>query len=133
MEFDVCYEFAVARRMPWDGDHDTLQRHVAAVRDHIEKDSSVYSVATQTNPVTANLALDVALISANRQAAESDARRIVSEAIREAGAYHEGLLPMEEEIRLVPRSGNWSGLRTPTWRFRRVSLQLRRYSRAASV
>lgn len=132
MEFEVCYEFAVSRRMPWEGDLETLQTHVTEVREHIEGASAVEQVSAQTTLSSARLALDIQMHGTNRQTVEADARRIVGEAIRSAGAYHQGVFPADEEIKMSPKLNSWSGLRTPTWRVRRSSVQFRQQSRVAA-
>lgn len=125
MEFEVKYQFAVRRRMPWEGDLETLQRHVRAVRTHIDGEDAVDEVSLQTNLSAAEVSLEIQLLGANRETAETDARRMVGDAIRESGAYHQGLFPATEELRLTPKTASWSGLRTPTWRVQRSSVQFR--------
>ncbi len=132
MEFEVCYEFAVNRRMPWEGDLETLQNHVTAVREHIDSETAVERVSAQTDLSSAQLAIDIHMFGTNRQTVEADARRIVADAIRAAGAYHQGLYPANEEARMSPKLNSWSGLRTPTWRVRRSSLQFRQQSRVTA-
>jgi len=92
----------------------------------------VERVSVQTNLSSAQLALDLQMFGTNRQSIEADAKRIVGEAIRAAGAYHQGLYPVNEEARMSPKLNSWSGLRTPTWRVRRSSFQFRQQSRVTA-
>lgn len=126
MEFSVTYEFAVNRRIPWDDDQRALREHISAVRQRVADHVSVESVRAESNLSTARLALEFVVFGTNRQTAEAEVREMVGEAIRDAGAYHQGLFPVDDEIRMRPRLNTWSGLRTPTWRVRRTSFHLKR-------
>lgn len=126
MEFAVTYEFAVNRRIPWDDDQDALRQHISAVRQGVAEHSSVENVRAESNLSTARIALDFVVFGTNRQTAEHEARELVGEAIRSAGAYHQGLFPVDDEMRMRPRLSTWSGLRTPTWRVRRSAMHLKR-------
>ncbi len=126
MEFCVTYEFAVNRRMPWDDDRETLRRHIGDVRHRISENASVEDVKAESNLESARMALEFVMFSTNRQTVENDVRGLLGEAIRDAGAYHQGLYPANQELSMRPRLGPWSGLRTPTWRVRRSSIQLKR-------
>lgn len=126
MEFCVTYEFAVNRRIPWDDDQETLRRHIGDVRYRVSEHTAIEDVRAESNLSTARMALQFVVFGSNRQSVEHEVRDIVGEAIRDSGAYHQGLFPANEEIRLRPRLNPWSGLRTPTWRVRRSSIQLKR-------
>lgn len=126
MEFCVTYEFAVNRRIPWDDDQETLRKHIGDVRHRVAEHTAVEDVRAESNLSTARMALQFVMFGSNRQSVEHEVRDIVGEAIRDSGAYHQGLFPANEEIRLRPRLNPWSGLRTPTWRVRRSSIQLKR-------
>lgn len=126
MEFCVTYEFVVNRRIPWDDDRESLRRHVGDVRHRVAESPSVEEVRAESNLENARMALEFVVFSTNRQTVENDVRGLLGTAIRDAGAYHQGLYPPNQEITMRPRLGPWSGLRTPTWRVRRSSIQLRR-------
>lgn len=126
MEFCVTYEFAVNRRIPWDGDRETLQRHLGDVRLRVSESPAVEDVQAEPDLDAARMALQFVVFGTNRQTVENEVRELVGEAIRDSGAYHQGLFPANVEMRLRPRLNTWSGLRTPTWRVRRSTIQLRR-------
>ncbi len=125
MEFCVTYEFAVNRRIPWDDDQETFRQHVGDVRHHLSENSALEDVRTESNLKAARLSLEFVVFGSNRQSVENDVRDLVGEAIRDSGAYHQGLFPANEELRMRPRLNTWSGLRTPTWRLRRSSVTLK--------
>ena len=126
MEFSVCYEFAVSRRIPWDEDQHTLERHIRDVRHHVEEPVSVENVHAESNLANARVTLEFGIFGANRQVVENEVRDLLGAAIRDSGAYHQGLFPVNEEIRLRPTLNTWSGLRTPTWRVRKTKYALNR-------
>jgi hypothetical protein len=126
MEFSVCYEFSVNRRIPWDDDRETLRTHIGEVRRGIAEHTSVEDATVQSDLENARLAVEFDVFGSNRQAVENDVRDLLGAAIRDAGAYHQGLFPVNEEMRLRPTLNTWSGLRTPTWRVRRSSIALKR-------
>lgn len=133
MEFSVCYQFAVQRRIPWDDDRDALRKHVNDVRSRLAGHHSVEDVRTTSDLSTANLTVEFVIFGSNRQSVEIELLRLLGDAIRGSGAYHKGLLPAADEIRLRPRVNTWSGLRTPTWRVRRSSVSLKRSLGVASA
>jgi len=126
MEFAACFEFAVQRRIPWDDDMDALRKHVKNVRNALADHTAVEDVRTTSNLTTAYLTIELVIFGTNRETVEAELRQILGAAIRESGAYHKGLFPASEEMRLRPRLNSWSGLRTPTWRTRRSTVTLKR-------
>jgi hypothetical protein len=126
MEFSVCYEFAVQRRIPWDEDQETLRSHIRDVRHRVAEHVSVEDVRAESDLGTSRITLEFVVFGTNRQTIENDIRDLIGSAIRDSGAYHQGLFPVNEEMRLRPTLNTWSGLRTPTWRVRRSSIHLRR-------
>ncbi len=126
MEFSVCYEFAVQRRIPWDEDQETLRSHIRDVRHRVAEHVSVEDVRAESDLGTARITLEFIMFGTNRQVIENDVRELLGSAIRDSGAYHQGLFPVNEEMRLRPTLNTWSGLRTPTWRVRRSSIALKR-------
>lgn len=133
MEFCVTYEFAVNRRIPWDDDEETLRRHIGDVRHRISEHTAIEEVRSESNLKSARLALQFVVFGSNRETVEHEVRDLMGEAIRDSGAYHQGLFPVNEEMRLRPRLNTWSGLRTPTWRVRKSSIQLRQSLGAAAA
>lgn len=133
MEFSVCYEFAVQRRIPWDEDVDALRRHVNDVRSYLEESDAIEQVRTTSNASKGHLTLEFVALGTNRQTVDPQVRALLGDAIRSAGAYHRGLFPVSEEIKLRPRLNQWSGLRTPTWRVKRSATRLRRAVSIASA
>ena len=118
MQFAVRIEFNVQRRVPWDDDHETLRSHVDEVASDIGSHRSIDRITSETDAVAARAAIEVSIFATNQPTAEDESRAIVGKAIRRAGAYHQGLLPPPEEVRLRPNLPAWSGLRTPTWQVR---------------
>ncbi len=132
MEFAVCYEFAVNRRIPWEGDEDTLRSHIRDVRRRLEEAPSVDNVRAVSNLSNGNLSLEFSVFAANTAAVDKEVHSVLGAAIRDSGAYHSGLFPSAQEMKLRPRLNTWSGLRTPTWRVRRSSISVKRSVSAAS-
>ncbi len=125
MEFEASYEFAVSRRLPWGDEIDSLDRHVGAVVERLEACDAVERISWDATRDSSRLSLRFVIVGGSRHAAEADARGAVGSAIRECGAYHEGLFSADEELRMAPRLSTWSGLRTPTWQVRRTGFILR--------
>lgn len=126
MEFAVCYEFAVSRRIPWEGDEDSLRTHIRDVRRRLEDVPSVDAVRAVSNLSTGNLSVEFRISAATSAAVDREVHNALGTAIRDSGAYHAGLYPAGEELKLRPRLSPWSGLKTPTWRVRRSSITPKR-------
>jgi hypothetical protein len=133
MQFSVRFEFNLQRRVPWDDDHETLRAHVDEVTATIAEHASVDRLVSESDPDLARAAIEVSLFAHNQPTAESDSRTIVGKAIRRAGAYHQGLLPPPDELRLRPNLPAWSGLRTPTWQIRTTTTRRERNPARSSV
>ena len=125
MEFSVTYEFAVNRRIPWDDDQEMFEpAHWRCAASCVGKRSRSKTCVRNPTSKPRDLRCEFVVFGTNRQSVENEVRELVGEAIRDSGAYHQGLYPVNEEMRLRPRLNTWSGLRTPTWRVRRSQIQL---------
>jgi|GEM_PF-1094517 len=133
MEFAVCFEFAISRRIPWEGDEETLRNHVRDVRRRLAETASVEDVKAVSNLSTGNVSFEFSILGATRTAIERIVHESLGTAIRDTGAYHSGLFPAVVEMKMRPRLNPWSGLRTPTWRLRRSTIEPRRSVNASAA
>lgn len=116
----VDSDFAVARPIPWDED-DTLPGHVDRVIDALTELDGVVEVDAAADSGVGGVRLAVVLADPGDEP-EDKARRTLSEAIRDAGARHLQLLSGEEEAALTQNLPSRSGLLTPLWRLRTISV-----------
>ncbi len=126
MDCSVRFEFSVHRRVPWESEPETFLDHVGEVCDDLAGYGQVREVRTESDLDRDRVTIEVTLGDADRRMAETEARDLLGRAIRDAGAYHRGLLPAGDELRLRPELNAWSGLRTPTWQVRRATLATER-------
>jgi len=131
VEFSVCYEFAITRRMPWDDESDVLRGHISDVRSQVGAHPDVHDVKVRSDLSRASAVFEFTALGASRDAVESDIASLVAEAIRDAGAYHQGVMSKDLEVSLTPKLGAWSGLRTPSWRVKRSSFHFERAAEPA--
>lgn len=131
MEFSVCYEFSITRRIPWDAESDVLREHIGVVRNQVSDHADVENVNVRSDLSRAQAVFKFTAFGADRDAVEAEVAGLVASAIRGAGAYHQGMMPHEDEVKLKPSLGPWSGLRTPSWRVRRSSFSFERGTAAA--
>lgn len=121
MEFSVCYQFAITRRVPWDSEPEVLQGHIEEVSGQLGAHADIGKVVVHTDLARAHTEFEFMAYGTSREAVEDAVREAVAAAIREGGAYHLGVLPKDVEVKHEPKMRAWSGLRTPTWRVRRSS------------
>ena len=126
MEFSVCYEFAITRRIPWDEESEVLRGHISEVRAQVSDHPGVEDVNVRSDLSRAQTVFEFTMFGTSRDAVENEIVGLVASAIRGAGAYHQGMMPHEDEVKLRPKLGAWSGLRTPSWRVRRSSITFER-------
>jgi len=119
MQVEALFEFAVTRRMPWGHGLDSLDTHVAAVRDRLLEHDVVDDPRCSADADADRVAVRFTVSGQTGAAAEAAARTVLGDVIRDAAAYHDGLFPHQNEYRMLPRLHSWSGLRTPTWQVRR--------------
>lgn len=126
MEFSVCYEFAITRRVPWEQDADVLRTHISEVRNQVSNHPHVENVSVRSDLSRAQTVFEFTAFGSNRDVVEQQVTDLVATAIREAGAYHLGMMPKHDEEQLRPKIGFFSGLRTPSWRVKRWSITFER-------
>ncbi len=126
MEFSVYYEFAITRRIPWDDESERLRQHIADVRETISRNPDVEAVTVRSDLAKAQTVFEFRVFGSHREVVEDHVPQLVAEAIRDAGAYHQGMMSHDVEVRLRPKPRRLSGLRTPSWRVRRSSIVFER-------
>jgi hypothetical protein len=122
MSFYVTMEFKVLRRIAWEGEREALRDHLDAVCDHLDASAEVVEWKLVGDLEEQTLSLEMVVDAATPSAAEAGARAVAGEAIRNAGALHEGLLSLREESEARINANAWYGLRTPRWQPRRIEL-----------
>jgi len=115
-------DFAVARPIPWD-DQDTLRDHVDRVVDALMLAAGVVEVETEARLEEGSVKLAVVLADADAEGADLLGRETFAASIRECEGRHYQLLSAEEEASLSPNLPSRSGLLTPLWRLRTVSVE----------
>ena len=118
--YELRCEFDVARRIGW-ADED-LARHVDEVLDTLRQGKGVLSMDVDAHMDTGRVHLSVRFESLTTDDPQHHGSALLGVAIRRSGAMHDGLLPLGEEALLRPERGQWSGLRTPLWTVRQVSV-----------
>ena len=132
MEFSVCYEFAITRRVPWEDEPEVLRGHIGHVRNQLSDHQDIESVNVRSDLARAQTVFEFTVFGTSREAVENHVSDLFGVAIRDAGAYHQGIMPHEDEVKLRPKLGAWSGLRTPNWRVKRSTITFER-GRSAAV
>ncbi len=115
-------DFAVARPIPWD-DQDTLRDHVDRVVDALMVTAGVVEVETEARLDKGSVKLSVVLAGADAEGAHLLGRETFAASIRECEGRHYQLLSAEEEASLSPDLPSRSGLLTPLWRLRTISVE----------
>ncbi|MFB3098475.1 MAG: hypothetical protein ACE1ZX_00375 [Acidimicrobiia bacterium] len=115
-------DFAVARPIPWD-DQDTLRAHVDRVVDTLMVAAGVVEVETEARLEDGSVKLSVVLAGADAEGAHLLGRETFAASIRECEGRHYQLLSAEEEASLSPNLPSRSGLLTPLWRLRTISVE----------
>lgn len=115
-------DFAVARPIPWD-DQDTLRDHVDRVVDALMVAAGVVEVETEARLEEGSVKLSIVLAGTDAEGADLLGRETFAASIRECEGRHYQLLSAEEEASLSPNLPSRSGLLTPLWRLRTVSVE----------
>ena len=113
-------EFGVSRRIPWEND-EGLRPHIDGVLDALHDNEAAAEIEVDADLESAHVVLSIVVIVPEDGDGDSTGREQVAAAIRGCGGRHDGLLPLVDESRLEPRSGPFSGLKTPMWTFYRMS------------
>lgn len=114
-------EFAVARPIPWDED-DTLRDHVDRVVDALTNAESVVEIETEAELEQGNVRLAIVLAGANQKEIDRIGRETIAASIREGSGRHFQLLEAEEEEAFSQNLPSRSGLLTPLWRLRKLTV-----------
>jgi hypothetical protein len=114
-------DFAVARPIPFDED-DTLRDHVDRVVDALTATGRVIEVSTEAQLEVGNVKLAVVVADVDERDADRVGRETIAASIREADARHTQLLSAAEEEALGVNLPSRSGLLTPVWRLRTMSI-----------
>ncbi|MEA2001956.1 MAG: hypothetical protein U9N84_08750 [Actinomycetota bacterium] len=122
MLFRAAYDFRVTRRIEWSDDLAGFHGHIDRVREHIEARKRTNDVRAIADISESCLTLDFLIEGDDDQTAAAEALDIVSLAIRECGARHDGLYPVAQESQLKSRVNAFSGLRTPMWQPRNIRI-----------
>jgi hypothetical protein len=115
-------DFAVARPIPWD-EEDSLRAHVDRVIDSLTAQSAVVEVDARVNLDEGNVHFSVVMAGEDEEEADRSAREAIGASIRECEGRHFQLLPAEEEAELSRNVPARSGLLTPLWRLRKLSVE----------
>ncbi|GMQ85878.1 MAG: hypothetical protein BMS9Abin07_1448 [Acidimicrobiia bacterium] len=115
-------DFAVARPIPWD-ERDTLRDHVDRVVDALMLVASVVEVETEATLDEGRVTLAVVLAAVDAQGADVIGRETFAASIRECEGRHYQLLSTEQEANQSPNLPSHSGLLTPLWRLRTLSVE----------
>ncbi len=115
-------DFAVARPIPWD-ENDSLTGHVDAVVDALKEAGNIVEVEVEVRLDIGDVRLVVVVAGEDEETANRLARETVAAAIRDCDARHFQLLSPEEEEELTVNLPSRSGLLTPLWRLRRMSIE----------
>lgn len=115
-------EFAVARPIPWDED-DTLRDHIDQVIDALTEAEGVVEVDTEAELDQGRVHLGIVLAGAGEDGADRTGRETLAASIRECSGRHFQLLPEAEEAALIQNIPSRSGLLTPLWRLRTLSIE----------
>lgn len=114
-------DFAVARPIPWDED-DTLRDHLDRVIDALTSAEGVVEVDTEADLDQGEVRLAIVLAEPGEDA-DLTGRATIAAAIRECEGRHFQLLSAEEEATLTHNIPSRSGLLTPLWRLRTISVE----------
>lgn len=114
-------DFAVARPIPWD-EEDTLRDHVDQVIDALTNADSVVEIETEAELELGHVRLVIVLAGADEKDADRKGREAMAASIRECSGRHFQLLGAREEEALTEHLPARSGLLTPLWRLRRLTV-----------
>jgi hypothetical protein len=114
-------EFAVARPIPWDDD-DTLRDHIDRVIDALTTADNVVEVETNADLEAGHVRLVILLTGAGQEDADRAGREALAASIRDCHGRHFQLLSEDEEEALTQNLPSRSGLLTPMWRLRTLTV-----------
>jgi hypothetical protein len=125
--YELACEFDIVRRIGW-SDED-LGEHVDDVFDRLHQAKGVVVLEADADldsgrtHVLIHISSDDLGGDPDDERPEQLARSTLGVAIRSAGGGHHGLLPFADEAAFKPERNQWSGLRTPSWNVRQVTVR----------
>jgi hypothetical protein len=121
--YELSCEFDVTRRIGW-SDED-LGDHIDEVFDRLHQAEGVLVLEAEADLDTGRSQVVVRFAGDDlvNEDPERRGRVTLGVAIRSSGAGHHGLLPFADEAAVKPERNQWSGLRTPSWNVRQVTLR----------
>ena len=114
-------EFDIVRRIGWSDDD--LGLHIDDVFDRLHQANGVDGIDARADLDTGRSIIEVRYEASRDEDPEHLGRTTLGVAIRASGGTHNGLLPFGEEAGLRPDRPQWSGLRTPSWNVRQVTIE----------
>ena len=118
----VVGAFAVARPIPWD-EGDTLRDHIDRVIDTLTEAEGVVEIDAESELDRGEVRLAIVLVAAGEEVADRQGRETIAIAIRQCEGRHFQLLTEAEETDLTQSVPARSGLLTPLWRLRTLSVE----------
>ncbi len=118
----ISSEFAVARPIPFDED-DTLTDHVDRVVDSLMQAGRVVEIDAEADVDAGNVKLGIIVAGTSEADADRMGRETIAMSIRDSDARHTQLLSAEEEEVLTVNLPSRSGLLTPVWRLRTMTIE----------
>lgn len=118
--YRIEIEFDITRRIGW-SDED-LGLHIDDVFDRLHQAAGVERLDTDADLDTGRTHIRMDFASLTTDDPEHLGRATLGVAIRSCGGSHHGLLTFAEEAAYKPERNQWSGLRTPSWKVRQVTI-----------
>jgi hypothetical protein len=119
--YELACEFDIVRRIGWT-DED-LGTHIDSVFERLHQAADVIGMSATSNLDTGRSKITLRYEADRDDDPERLGRTTLGVAVRASSGGHNGLLPLAEEAALKPQRGQWSGLRTPTWSVRQVTIE----------
>ena len=119
--YSLTCDFDITRRVGWD--EDDLGLHIDQVFDRLQQGAGVTGMQAEADLDSGRTSVQVSYEADLTTDAEHHGRTVLGVAIRSCGGGHNGLLPFGEEAHVKPENQHWSGLRTPSWNVRQVTLE----------
>jgi len=120
-EYELACEFDIVRRIGWTDDD--LGEHIDTVFERLHQAADVMGLDATSNLDTGRSNIVLRYEADRDDNPERIGRTTLGVAVRASGGAHNGLLPLSEEATVKPERGQWSGLRTPTWNVRQVTVR----------
>jgi hypothetical protein len=118
--FQLQCEFDIVRRIGWS--NEDLGLHIDDVFNRLQQARVVLAMEADADLDTGRALIAIQYDERSDDSPEHTGRATLGVAIRSSGGGHGGLLPFAEEASMKPERNSWSGLRTPTWNVRQVTM-----------